>query len=107
MEKNEKKEKNGSLLKDQIHKYVTRHVQDGVFKPGSKLNEETISAALNVSRTPVREVLTQLASEGYLEKLPRVGFFVREWSTEEKRETYEVIGALDFSVRKKSTAVFG
>lgn len=98
----ENKEKNGSLLKDQIHKYVTINVQDGVFKPGSKLNEEAISQALKVSRTPVREVLTQLASEGYIKKVPRVGFFVREWSAEEKLETYEVIGALDFLCAKKA-----
>lgn len=98
----ENKEKNGSLLKDQIYKYVTINVQDGVFKPGSKLNEEAISSALKVSRTPVREVLTQLASEDYIEKLPRRGFFVRGWTMEEKREAYEVIGALDFLCAKKA-----
>lgn len=98
----EKKEKNGSLLKDQIYRYVTINVQDGIFTPGAKLNEEAISSALKVSRTPVREVLTQLASEGYIEKIPRRGFYVREWSKEEKVETYEVIGSLDFLCAKKA-----
>lgn len=95
-------EKNGSLLKDKIYNYVTTNVQNGIFKPGSKLNEEAISNAVNVSRTPVREVLTQLASEGYIEKHPRRGFYVREWSKKEKVETYEVIGSLDFLCAKKA-----
>lgn len=93
---------NGSLLKDRIYNYVINNIQNGTFLPNSKLNEEFIANALDVSRTPVREVLTSLATEGSIQKVPHKGFFVRDWSEEEKTETYEVIASLDFLCAKKA-----
>ena len=93
---------NGSFLKDRIYDYVTVNVQNGIFLPNSKISEESIATALEVSRTPVREVLTQLASEGFIEKIPHRGFFVKEWSKQEKIESYEVIGFLDFMCARKA-----
>ena len=36
-----------------------------------------------VSKTPVREALSMLVQEGYLKKIPRVGYLLRELSEEE------------------------
>ncbi|MED3564040.1 GntR family transcriptional regulator, partial [Bacillus xiapuensis] len=63
--------------------------------PGKKVNENHICEKLKVSRTPVREALIQLSSEGLLDNVPRKGFVIKSLTTEEAKETYFIIGALD------------
>jgi DNA-binding GntR family transcriptional regulator len=82
-------------LRDQIYSYLSTQVQEGKYKPGNKINELEISKRLDVSRTPVREALTQLSSEGLIVKIPRRGFFVRNYNATDKGEVYTVIACLD------------
>jgi DNA-binding GntR family transcriptional regulator len=44
--------------------------------PGAALSENELSAALGVSRTPVRESLIMLAQEGLVQVFPKIGSFV-------------------------------
>jgi DNA-binding GntR family transcriptional regulator len=46
---------------------------EGHISPGAKLNERELAAALNVSRTPLREAIKMLASEGLVDLLPNRG----------------------------------
>ena len=46
------------------------------LQPGSKISEQTLSAALGLGRTPVREALQRLAREGTVEVRPRSGVVV-------------------------------
>ena len=50
---------------------------------------------MGVSRTPVREALIQLASDGYLDNLPRRGFRVRGFDHQDAVEVFEIMGPLD------------
>lgn len=50
---------------------------------------------MGVSRTPVREALSRLASEGFLERLPHRGFRVPERSIEDLVHLYPVVQALE------------
>lgn len=52
------------------------------LKPGDRLNEVQLSRSLGVSRTPIREALNRLASEGFVSLKPNRGFFVRSLSIE-------------------------
>ena len=52
----------------------------GEMADGERLNEVHLSDRLGVSRTPVRESLNQLVVDGFIELIPRRGFFVRELS---------------------------
>nr|WP_246869489.1 GntR family transcriptional regulator [Priestia megaterium] len=63
--------------------------------PNQKINEAALCEKLEVSRTPVREALIQLASENLLESLPRKGFFVKELDTKKKLDVFKVVGVLD------------
>lgn len=83
------------LLKKKIYDYVATNVQSGYFAPGAKICEETLAKELNVSRTPVRDALSQLSFEGVVEKIPHRGFFVRNATPEKLNELYQVIGHLD------------
>ena len=60
------------------------------LKPESRLNEVQLSRSLGVSRTPVREALNRLASEGFVSVTPNRGFFVRSLSTEDMLDLYEL-----------------
>ncbi|QWT18269.1 GntR family transcriptional regulator [Collinsella sp. zg1085] len=82
-------------LKDLVYDYISRKIAQDELSVGDRVPEPMICEALGVSRTPVREALIQLASEGYLENIPRRGFRVRGISDESARELYEIIGPLD------------
>lgn len=82
-------------LKDYVYNYISEKINDGSMKPDDKINEQQIADALNVSRTPIREALIQLASDGFLENTPRRGFRVKFLDIKKAQELYEVIGILD------------
>lgn len=82
-------------LTDHVYNYIVEQINNRTLIPNKKINESEISEALKVSRTPVREALIQLSSEGLLENIPRKGFVIKSLTTEEAKETYYIIGALD------------
>ncbi|WP_206459550.1 GntR family transcriptional regulator [Anaerovorax sp. IOR16] len=82
-------------LKDHVYNYIAEEINKGNLKPEEKINEQKISDLLNISRTPVREALIQLASEGFLENVPRKGFLIRPLSEKEAGEIYLILGVLD------------
>lgn len=82
-------------LKDHVYDYISNKINDGTLKPNERLSENKISEDMEVSRTPVREALMQLANEGYLEKSPRRGFVVKELSLERVQRIYAIIGCLE------------
>ena len=60
------------------------------LKPEQRINEVQLSRSLGVSRTPIREALNRLASEGFVSLTPNRGFFVRSLSTEGLLDIYEL-----------------
>lgn len=82
-------------LKDHVYNYIAEQIRGGSLVPGKKINENSISEKLKISRTPVREALIQLASEGLLENVPRKGFVVRHLNVDEAKEIYLIIGVMD------------
>jgi DNA-binding GntR family transcriptional regulator len=63
---------------------------------GQKINEAGLMEKLSVSRTPLREALIQLASDGILENMPRKGFSVRTLSRKTVIEYNTIVAQLDF-----------
>jgi DNA-binding GntR family transcriptional regulator len=82
-------------LRDQVRAELVDWLSDGRLAPGQRLEEERLSRALGVSRTPLREALANLASEGLVEAVPRRGFRVPKLSAERVRDLYPVIGSLE------------
>ncbi len=82
-------------LRDQVREELLNWLSDGRLPPGQRLEEERISRAMGVSRTPLREALTSLASDGLVEAVPRRGFRVPKLSAERVRNLYPVVGALE------------
>ncbi|MDO4576198.1 MAG: GntR family transcriptional regulator [Planctomycetia bacterium] len=63
--------------------------------PGMKISERKMSAALGVSRTPLREAVQILQQEGVLERQEDGTILVRQSSEEEVVEVYEARLALE------------
>lgn len=69
---------------------VRRAINQGDIVPGSLYSEGAIAKLLDVSRTPVREALIELAREKVVEKVPQRGFRLRQPSVEELREAFDL-----------------
>jgi len=66
---------------------------EGYIQPGSKLNERELCGLLHVSRTPLREAIKLLASEGMV--LPNRGAVAVKLSEADVQETFEVLANLE------------
>ena len=69
-------------------------VQDEL-EPGERIREAHLAERLNVSRTPLREALKVLATEGLVELLPHRGAVVANPTAKEVRDMLRLIGALE------------
>jgi DNA-binding GntR family transcriptional regulator len=74
-----------ALVTDRIREAIV----DGRFALGEALSELTLAAALNVSRTPVRDALTALQLQGLIDVRPQAGSFVFLPSAEDVAELAE------------------
>ncbi|GAA4711865.1 GntR family transcriptional regulator [Pseudonocardia yuanmonensis] len=69
---------------------LRRLIMEGELAPGSRLQEVELATQLGVSRTPVREALRTLSSEGLVEVLANRGARVARWSVEDLHEIYDL-----------------
>jgi DNA-binding GntR family transcriptional regulator len=80
---------------DRVYNAVRSGILAGEYELGSRLGEVELATAFGVSRTPVREALRRLGSEGLLETLPNRGARVRSWSTKELDDIFDVRSLLE------------
>jgi DNA-binding GntR family transcriptional regulator len=82
-----------------LHAAVVDRLRDmivqGELAPGTKLNERVLGEALGTSRTPLREALKYLASEGLVDLLPNRGAIVAPLDAERVKQMFAVMGALE------------
>lgn len=70
-------------------------IRSGALKPGDRLVETELAAMLGISRTPIREAIRQLESDGLVTHLPRTGATVRRLDYAEITELYEMRAVLE------------
>lgn len=61
---------------DDLYKVIRNQIVALDFKPGEMFSETSIAAKLDAGRVAVREVITQLQDEGYVDVYPQKGTFV-------------------------------
>jgi DNA-binding GntR family transcriptional regulator len=74
---------------------IKKAIIDNEYPPGTMLAERSLCNKYEVSRTPVREALRQLANEGMVEQIVGKGAFVAEISFENMIEIFEMREALE------------
>lgn len=82
-------------LVDAAYEQIRRRILDNVWPPGHRALEQEVALALGMSRTPVREALVRLQSEGLVEVVPRHGMRVLPVSPSDMREIYQILTALE------------
>ncbi len=82
-------------LHDAVLNQIRDMIIEGRLLPGARINEGQVGAMLGVSRTPLREAIKTLASEGLVEIIPAKGAIVRRFDANDIREILEVLKALE------------
>jgi DNA-binding GntR family transcriptional regulator len=55
------------LLRDVVYSQIRAEILNGQLEPGEQLNDDSLTTWLGVSRTPIREALSKLASDGLID----------------------------------------
>jgi GntR family transcriptional regulator, carbon starvation induced regulator len=66
-----------------VYTTLRQDILRGALSPAAKLRIETLCQRYDVTSTPIREALNQLASEGFVQRREQRGFFVAEASPTE------------------------
>jgi DNA-binding GntR family transcriptional regulator len=80
---------------DVAYEAVRQMILSGDATAGSRLGEADLAGTLGLSRTPVREALQRLDSDGLVEMLPHRGARVVRWTPEDLTEIFELRGQLE------------
>ncbi len=90
-------------LRNQVRDLIAEQLWSGNLSFGDDLNEARLAEELGVSRTPLREGLVMLASEGLIEARPNRGFHVPAADPRAVAELYPILGSLEGLAVQTST----
>ena len=84
--------RNASLVAVDV---IREAIMDGRLAPGQRLKEEELARELGISRTPVREALLILQTDGLVEATPNRGATVRAYDADGLGDLYMLRAALE------------
>ena len=93
--------KEGRVLTDWVTASLREAILRDFFEPGEKLDQDLIATELSVSRTPVRESLKVLESEGFVEIRSHRGAFIVKITREDVQDVYEIRKLLEAEVARQ------
>ena len=82
-------------LSTQVRSELLERMRTGKVRPGDSINEIQLAEELGVSRTPLREALVALESEGQISSETGKGFHFRKVSAKEFRELTPIVAQLE------------
>ena len=82
-------------LRELVYEHLKALMADGRIQPGGFLDLNALAAEIGISRTPLRDALIRLESEGFAEILARRGVRIIPLTLERIRDLYEILGALE------------
>lgn len=92
----------GTNLLERAAGQLARMVLTQEVNPGQKIPMDEIAASIGASRTPVREALRLLETEGLVSQLPNRGFIVRRLDPEQTEELYGARRCLEAHVAEEA-----
>ena len=94
-------------LTHRIYEKLKEDIINLKFKENSIITEKELAERYKVSKTPVREALKKLNLEGFIEVLPRKGYFVTSISVEDLKNIFQIrmileVGASEIAIENVS-----
>ena len=83
------------IRSDRVRRQIADQIISGALRPGQELDEKKLAEAFNVSRTPVREALRQLAAASLVEWRPHQSAIVAKITPSKMVEMFEVMAELE------------
>lgn len=93
-------EENLISLRERVYLHIKDLILEGEFKTGDRLVERELAERLNISRTPIREALFRLESQGFVKTVPRKGVIVADISEKEIIEVFTILSSLEVLAAK-------
>jgi DNA-binding GntR family transcriptional regulator len=97
---------NATSLRDQAYALLKQAIADSDIYNSTqqlRLDERQLTAALGVSRTPIREALSLLEQEGFIRTIPRRGVYIVRKSKREIIEMIQMWAALESMAARLAT----
>lgn len=82
-------------MSDEAYQVIKKGILTNKYPGGFQIFEDELASSLQMSRTPVREALLKLESEGLIELVPRRGVRVVPLSLDDIREAYQLLGFME------------
>lgn len=98
---------NKSSLCQQAVDFLRKRIFSHDLLPGQRLDEAALAADLGISRTPLREALKILSTEGLVYNKPRRGCFVAELTLEDLEEIFPIMAMLEGRVAYEAALKVG
>lgn len=95
--------KTNSFRQGEIHDWIENAIFNETLRPGDLIDEQMLCEKFNVSRTPVREALLQLASRQLVTFMPRKGAMVTRLSVQTIVPMWEVLTGLEVMAGELAT----
>ncbi len=90
---------------ERAYRNIKAAIIEGRYRPGDPLSEPSLAAELGMSRTPVREGLSRLWQERYLERVAGHGYFVARVTVQSIHETFDVRRLLEGAAAARAAAL--
>jgi len=94
---------NSKPLGEVVYVALREAIIKNQFKSGERLMETELADEMMVSRTPVREAVRKLQSEGYVVMFPRKGTYVTSLSIQDVNDVFEIRAALESMAAAKAS----
>ena len=82
-------------LYEDVAERLRAHIFERAIEPGAWIDEQKLAAEYGISRTPLREALKVLATEGLVTMKPRRGAYVAEMSRDDVAQVYRLLALLE------------
>jgi len=89
-------------IREAVRRILLDRLLERELAPGEHINESALASEFGISRTPLREALLQLASEGLIESVPGKGFSVAEMDARTGRDLYSLVAELEVLALRRS-----
>ena len=89
-------------LKTRAYNHIRGALMAGLWPEGTFISPAKLAKQIGISYTPVREAVIQLASEGLVEQIPKLGVCTRRLTREELEQLFDLREILEAGAARRA-----